>query len=357
MAEPADYEAFAADHPRDAQVPLILVEKTSTGFAVKVRGTELLGTVGSWDIALDPDDADLARKYAEPGEEMRGYVVRVNPERQRIDFTLIDPSTDPWRTRAEELELGAIHRAKVVDRHPRGYDVELFEGVVALLPKKEVGWDGEQSLADGTTLEVVVTRAPGLSHFMEVSARRATLRPGPFNDEVVDDWERALPADATFDDELRFRRQLAIDFRSSGLTMDESSDEDAPRETLLVIRDDVADGLHLLAVAHEGKSDAALEALAIGSVTVNDLDGPAALTPTERAATARVLAMVGGLDLFPWSASEWLDGTDGAPTEAELEALAEGTEVRELHVEGGGIPAGRIDGRIVAVTEITRVPD
>ena len=85
MAEPADYEAFAADHPRDAQVPLILVEKTSTGFAVKVRGTELLGTVGSWDIALDPDDADLARKYAEPGEEMRGYVVRVNPERQRID--------------------------------------------------------------------------------------------------------------------------------------------------------------------------------------------------------------------------------------------------------------------------------
>lgn len=46
---------------------------------------------------------------------------------------------------------------------------------------------------------------------------------------------------------------------------------------------------------------------------------------------------------------------DGAPTPAELEALAEDTTVRELYADGRGSASGRVDGRIVGVVEIKRV--
>ena len=353
MSDTDAYEAFAAAHPPDSAVQVVLKDKELGSFHVTVAGTELKGVVGQSNIALDEDDIELAQKYAEPGEQMRAFVRAVHPDRELVSLTLIDPATDPWRAHAEELHVGAILEAKVLERGIRGYDVELFEGVVTMLPNDEVSWEEGASLAEGATVDVVLTEVG--DHSMEVSARRAILRPTKsFSEGLSIDWERGVPPDASFEDEQLFRLKLATDLRSAGIPMDLAFDEDAPPETLIVFKDDVAGGVSLLAIEHGALDDAARKALA-GSRSFNELDGPAGLSAPDRAAIARVLAMVGRLRDLRWPIDAWIDDAEEALTEEELEALAGETEVRVLHSDGS--KKGRVDGRIVQVMSVTHYAD
>ena len=248
MTEVATYQAFAKSPPPDTQVQAVLKEKSALGFTVLVQGTELSGTIQMQDIGSDQDDRELRHKYTEPGETFRCFVKRVDASESKVLLTMIDPANDPWRRLPESLDVGSKVQAKVVGSSRNGYDLEIAKGVVGLLPISELAWDPKSApgLKDDATVEVVIAEIARGDRRLVLSRRRLTRRPvRDFHSEDVE-WERAVAAGATADEEARFRRRLWFDLLGAGVDASEPREPEGsdprPQETLRISREG-ADGV------------------------------------------------------------------------------------------------------------------
>ena len=105
------------------------------------------------------------------GDEVKVEVIGVDVERQRVSLSVKSLLKDPWVEVAETFTLGSKVEGKLTRLKQLGAFVEIFPGVEALLPAKELN-DYEQ--ANGERLEVAAIVNPYIVKF-QPEERRISL--------------------------------------------------------------------------------------------------------------------------------------------------------------------------------------
>jgi|GEM_PF-326241 len=155
--EPNPYEDFANDHPRGSKFQGKVVRKTDFGIFVELLpGLDGMVHISQLPPGKSQDDGDL-----EVGKEVAGWVLRVEPNRERISLSLKEvPSEDPWKGVRERYPEGTVVEGQVEDVAPFGVFIQLEPGLTGLLPNSEMnlprGQDRTKHYPPGKKVEILV---------------------------------------------------------------------------------------------------------------------------------------------------------------------------------------------------------
>ena len=155
--EPNPYKEFAEEHPRGSKFQGKVVRKTDFGVFVEL----LPGIDGMIHVSQLPPGMDLSHESLEVGQEIRGWVIRVEPKRERISLSLKEvPTEDPWKDVGERYAEGAVVEGQVEDIAPFGVFIQLEPGLTGLLPNSEMniprGQDRSKHYPPGKKVEIQV---------------------------------------------------------------------------------------------------------------------------------------------------------------------------------------------------------
>lgn len=155
--EPNPYAEFAEDHPRGAKFKGKVVRKTDFGAFVEL----LPGLDGMIHLSQLPPGTTLDDEALEVGKEIEGWVLRVEPKRERISLSLKEiPTDDPWKGILERYPEGSLVEGEVEDVAPFGVFIQLEPGLTGLLPNSEMslprGQDRSKHYPPGKKVEIQV---------------------------------------------------------------------------------------------------------------------------------------------------------------------------------------------------------
>jgi len=155
--EPNPYEEFAKEHPRGSKFQGKVVRKTDFGAFIEL----LPGLDGMVHVSQLPPGMDLEDPALETGKEVSGWVIRVEPKRERISLSLKEvPTEDPWKKARERYPEGAVVEGQVEDVAPFGVFIQLEPGLTGLLPNSEMslprGQDRSKHYPPGKKVKIQV---------------------------------------------------------------------------------------------------------------------------------------------------------------------------------------------------------
>lgn len=155
--EPNPYIDFAEDHPRGSKFQGKVVRKTDFGVFVEL----LPGLDGMIHLSQLPPGMNLEDETLEVGKELEGWVIRVEPKRERISLSLKEvPTDDPWKGILERYPEGSLVEGEVEDVAPFGVFIQLEPGLTGLLPNSEMslprGQDRSKHYPPGKKVEIQV---------------------------------------------------------------------------------------------------------------------------------------------------------------------------------------------------------
>lgn len=155
--EPNPYKEFAEEHPRGSKFQGKVVRKTDFGVFVEL----LPGIDGMIHVSQLPPGMSLSHESLEVGQEVAGWVIRVEAKRERISLSLKEvPTEDPWKNVGERYSEGSVVEGQVEDIAPFGVFIQLEPGLTGLLPNSEMniprGQDRSKHYPPGKKVEIQV---------------------------------------------------------------------------------------------------------------------------------------------------------------------------------------------------------
>jgi small subunit ribosomal protein S1 len=125
------WERFGAAHPRGSAFEGKIARKTDFGLFVELEP----GFDGMIHLSQLPPGKGLDHGAYEVGAPVTGWILKVEPERERISLTLREiPTEDPWRGVSERYSEGTVVEGEVEELTQFGAFVVLEPGLTGLLP-------------------------------------------------------------------------------------------------------------------------------------------------------------------------------------------------------------------------------
>jgi small subunit ribosomal protein S1 len=134
--QPNPWNDFAKGHPRGTLFEGKVVRKTDFGLFVELEP----GLDGMIHLSQLPLGKTLEDPELEVGQTVSGWVLKTEPDRERISLSLRPiPAEDPWKHVGERYSEGSVVEGEVEDVASFGVFVLLEPGLTGLLPNSESG--------------------------------------------------------------------------------------------------------------------------------------------------------------------------------------------------------------------------
>ena len=152
------WDAFAADAQKGTKVTGVVRSITDFGIFIGLEGG-IDGLVHLSDISWDESGEDAVKSYKK-GDSVDAVIQAVDAERERISLSIKALSSDPFSAFAEGNSKGAMVSGKVVSVDARQAEVEVAEGVNAILRVAEFARERTEDLSEqlsvGDSVEAMV---------------------------------------------------------------------------------------------------------------------------------------------------------------------------------------------------------
>jgi len=137
----------------------LTVGQIRTGMIVRLADFGAFVDLGGVDGLIHNSELSYARikhpsEVVEVGQEVSVEIMKFDPEAKKVSLSLKHALPDPWTEHAEKLWDGNHLLAMVVKVTPNYLLVELFPGVLAMVPKGE--FDPQRGYTQGEELEVTL---------------------------------------------------------------------------------------------------------------------------------------------------------------------------------------------------------
>lgn len=151
------WQRFAESHSRGSTFEGKVVRKTDFGIFVELEP----GLDGMIHLSQLPPGKDVSHESLEVGKTISGWVLRTEPDRERISLSLREvPEDDPWKNVRERLPEGSMIEGEVEDVAPFGVFILLEPGLTGLLPNSSMnlprGQDVGRTFPPGKRVQVLV---------------------------------------------------------------------------------------------------------------------------------------------------------------------------------------------------------
>ncbi len=133
---PNPWVEFKSNYPKGSKVRGLVKTFFDNGAEIALENN-LTGVIFTRDISWDVDLKPVT-EYLEEGKEYEFMVLDVNPDKKKIVLGKKQLVEDPIRAFMKTHKINDIVNGEIVDSNPFGYKVRLEEGVIAILPKREV---------------------------------------------------------------------------------------------------------------------------------------------------------------------------------------------------------------------------
>jgi len=167
-AQPNPWEQWLAEHPVGSRIRGVVQSKTDFGIFVRV-GENLDGLVHASDLSWTKDPNEALAEY-EPGQEVECVVLNVDVERERIALGIKQLEEDPFEVFCRGAKRGGKVQGRVRRVQENGMEVELTEGVVGFVPRREIPRGRE--FAEGDEVEARIVEIDKRRRRIVLSIRR-----------------------------------------------------------------------------------------------------------------------------------------------------------------------------------------
>jgi small subunit ribosomal protein S1 len=155
---PNPWEGIETKYPAGSRVQGKVVNLTDYGAFIKLEdGVEGLLHISelSWTVKVKHPSEILAM-----GDAVEVQVIALEPEKQKVSFSMKALEPNPWETITEKYPVGTVAKGKVYNLTHYGAFVELEKGIEGLLHVKDLDWKKikhpSEVLKKGDKVEVVV---------------------------------------------------------------------------------------------------------------------------------------------------------------------------------------------------------
>ncbi|MFH2068467.1 MAG: 30S ribosomal protein S1 [Candidatus Omnitrophota bacterium] len=184
------WENIEGKYPVGSRIQGKVVNLTDYGAFIKLEdGVEGLLHISelSWTIKVKNPSEILAM-----GDTVEIQVIALEPEKQKISFSMKALEPNPWETITEKYPVGTVVKGKVYNLTPYGAFVELEKGIEGLLHVKDLDWTKmkhpSEVIKKGDKVEVVVLEVdPGKKR---IALGRKQLLPQPPGLETEENEEK-----------------------------------------------------------------------------------------------------------------------------------------------------------------------
>ncbi len=187
---PNPWEKIEGKYPVGSKIQGKVVNLTDYGAFIKLEdGVEGLLHISelSWTIKVKTPSEILAM-----GDTVEIQVIALEPDKQKISFSMKALEPNPWETITEKYPVGTIVKGKIYNLTHYGAFVELEKGIEGLLHVKDLDWikvkHPSEIIKKGDKIEVVVLEVdPGKKR---IALGRKQLLPEPPESETDKEEEK-----------------------------------------------------------------------------------------------------------------------------------------------------------------------
>ncbi len=136
--EPDPWEVFASEVKTGDVLTGKIVTVTDYGLFVEVKeGVE--GFVHISNVSWER--VENLKELYKPGEEIMVKVLELIPEKKRLQLSIKHLKPNPWEEIADKIKEGDVVEGVIKEIQEKGLQVEVFPGVRAFIPLKEIDED------------------------------------------------------------------------------------------------------------------------------------------------------------------------------------------------------------------------
>lgn len=184
------WESIEGKYPAGSRVQGKVVNLTDYGAFIKLEdGVEGLLHISelSWTIKVKNPSEILAM-----GDTVEIQVIALEPEKQKISFSMKALEPNPWETITEKYPVGTVVKGKIYNLTHYGAFVELEKGIEGLLHVKDLDWikvkHPSEVIKKGDKVEVVVLEVD--PEKKRIALGRKQLLPQPPESEMEEKEEK-----------------------------------------------------------------------------------------------------------------------------------------------------------------------
>jgi small subunit ribosomal protein S1 len=198
-------ERFATEHPEGSEVEGEIQDITEFGLLVSLPGG-LEGVVHQSDLSWESNDGALGRYNI--GGMVRMKVLNVNLVKEMIGLGIKQLTSDPWMEKHGQFKKGQIVKALVLRTMDQGIEVDLSQGLHAIIQRAELSRDrtlqNTQRFSVGDEVQAKVTAFHPETHYIALSIKAMEL------DEEKDALVEYVEKEKSGGDSLRDRLMDAL---------------------------------------------------------------------------------------------------------------------------------------------------
>ena len=189
---PNPWESIEEKYPVGSRIEGKVVNLTDYGAFIKLEdGVEGLLHISelSWTIKVKNPSEILAM-----GDTVEIQVIALEPDKQKISFSMKALEPNPWETITEKYPVGTVAKGKIYNLTHYGAFVELEKGIEGLLHVKDLDWTKvkhpSEIIKKGDKIEVVVLEVDPEKKRIALGRKQLLPQPASETEEKTEKEEK-----------------------------------------------------------------------------------------------------------------------------------------------------------------------